>query len=162
MRIKKILEKVFYTLLFIGVLLLSVHYSLKSDFANMKNTSAGKDGGITLRSEYAKESNYYTKFRKDINNENVLSLGNYTVNVNNEMKTTKLIMKVSIDTNEDTIDQIMENQSVVRSDVINSVRNLSASNINQESLSKEIKNNLNKRFKKNDINDVYFEKFLTQ
>ena len=160
MNIRKILISLIFIVLFILVVSILIKFSLESDFAkiNSKNLHGG-DAGYKMKTKYYKELYYSTEFKRDASNENMLSLGNFTVNIHDHKK---LIMKVSIETEKDTIDTIMARQSVIRNDVIDSIINLKVKGINQESASIAIKNNLNKRLEGDVVKNVYFEKFLIQ
>ena len=162
MKIREILNAFVITVLTILTILILIHFSLESDFAkvNQKN-GKGSDAGYKMKTKYYKEFYYSTKFKKNENNENVLSLGYFTVNINNT-KHNKLIIKVSIKTKKEAIDGLIDNQSVIRSDVINSVINIDSSNINPKRVSAEIKKGLNNRLKNETIQEVYFEEFIVQ
>jgi len=162
MHIREVLKNLIFIILSILAILILAHFSLESDFAkvNQKN-GKGSDAGYRMKTKYYKEFYYSTKFKENINNENILSLGYFTVNINNT-KHNKLIIKVSIKTKKEAIDSIMDNQSVIRNDVINSVVNIDSSNINPKRVSAEIKKGLNNRLKNETVEDVYFEEFIVQ
>ena len=156
---RKILKILLYVILSFVLIAILIYLSLDSNFAkaNNKNDRAS-DAGYKMKVKYYKEVYNSTKFKRNVSNENILSLGHFTVNVNNN----KLILKVSIETEEDTIDKIMNTQSVIRNDVIDSVTNLKSLNINQGNISKAIKNALNNRLRRDVIKEVYFEEFIIQ
>lgn len=143
-------------ILVILVLGIIIYGALQSDFAQHYQKS---DAEIyKTKSKYAKRLFYDTSFKRSSINDEILSLGDFTVN----LASRKLITKISIATDEDTIEMFMENQSVIRNDVINSIISLKGRTVNQETISREIKNSLNSRFQEEKIRDVYFEKFLKQ
>ena len=163
MDIRKILKNLIFVVLAILMILTLIHFSLESDFAKVNSKGpATSDAGYKMKTKYYKELYYSTKFKRNANNENILSLGYFTVNINNNAKYNKLMIKVTIETEKDTIDSIMGSQSVIRNDVIDSVINLKSSSINPKNVSTEIKNNLNDRLKGNVVKDVYFEEFIIQ
>ena len=144
-------------ILFILTVALLSYFAMQSDFAQIsKKVDAARS--YKMKTKYAKELVYSTKFRKNSSNDSILSLGDFTIN----LKSRKLIMKVSIESDEDTIDTIMEYQSVIRNDVINSATNTKNSAISQAKLAQNIKEKLNSRLKENAVKEVYFEKFLLQ
>ncbi len=163
MNIKKILKNLFYVLLSILAIIVLVHFSLESDFAKVNSDNKKvSDAGYKIKTKYYKELYYSTKFKRNTNNENILSLGYFTVNINNKAKNNKLMIKVTVEIEEGVIDSIMSNQSVIRNDVIDSVINLKSSSVNPENVSTAIQNNLNKRLRSNVVKDVYFEEFIIQ
>ncbi|WP_345993367.1 flagellar basal body-associated FliL family protein [Sulfurimonas sp. HSL-1716] len=163
MDIKKIFTSLIFVLSVIFIILMVIKVALKSDFANVSNRNGqGSDAGYKMKTKFYKEFYYSTNFKRNPSNDNMLSLGNFTVNINSNREQNKLIMKVSIETKEGVIDDIMDRQSVIRNDVIDSVMNLRSSTINQENVSTAIKENLNKRLKGDVIKNVYFERFIIQ
>ena len=160
MNIRKILARSILIVLFSSAVLILFELALESDFAkvNSKNAQCSA-AGYKMKTKFYEELYYSTEFKRDLNNDNMLSLGNFIVNTNNQRK---LIMKVTIETEEDTIDTIMDRQSVIRNDVIDSILNLKSSCINQDRASREIKKNLNQRLKADVVKNVYFEKFIIQ
>ena len=163
MDIRKILKNLIIVVVSILAILILIHFSLESDFAKVNSQNQKvSDAGYKMKTKYYKELYHPTKFKKDSNNENILSLGSFTININNDTKYNKLMISVSIETEEDTIDSIMGSQAVIRDDVIDSVINLKSSNINPESVSIGIKNNLNNRLKGNVVKNVYLEEFIIQ
>lgn len=163
MDIRKILITLIFIVSFILAGLILMKLALQSEFSKINSkTFHGSDAGYKMKTKYYKELYYSTQFSRNPRNKNIVSLGNFTVNVNNSKNHNKLIMKVAIETEEDSIDDIMSRQSVIRNDVIDSIMNLRYSGINQESLSREIKTNLNKRLNGEVVKNVYFEKFLIQ
>lgn len=163
MDIRKMVKNLFFVVLSILIILILVHFSLESDFAKVNaKKSNGGDAGYKMKTKYYKELYYSTKFKRNTDNENVLSLGYFTVNINNNTKYNKLMIKVSIEIQKNAIDSIMDSQAVIRNDVIDSVINLNSSSINPKNVSTEIQNNLNKRLKGNVVKDVYFEEFIIQ
>ena len=152
-----------FAVLAIFIIMILIHFSLQSDFAKVNvKKNEGVDAGYKMKSKYYKEFYYPTKFKRDTRNENILSLGSFTININNNVKNNKLMIKVSVETEEDVIDSFMGSQSVIRDDVINSVINLSSSKINPANVSTAIQNNLNKRLKGNVVKGVYLEEFIIQ
>ncbi len=130
--------------------------ALQSDFAQHYKKSDADT--YKMKSKAAKKLYYDTSFKQSSENDEILSLGDFTVNLTSR----KLITKISVYTDEDTIEMFMENQSVIRNDVINSIISIKGRAVNQDSISREIKNSLNSRFQQEKIKDVYFEKFLIQ
>ena len=162
MHTREVLKSLIFITLSILAILILVHFSLESDFAKVNQKIAkGSDAGYRMKTKYYKEFYYPTKFKKNADNENILSLGYFTLNINNT-KHKILIIKVSIKTKKEAIGNIMNNQSVIRNDVINSVVNIDPSNINPKRVSAKIKKGLNSRFKNETVEDVYFEEFIVQ
>ena len=161
MDIRTILKTLVFIILTILVIILLVYFSLQSDFAkvNSKQGSGGSDAGYKMKTKYYKELYYSTQCKRDSDNKNLLSLGHFTINLVNDRK---LVIKASIKTDEETIDIIMDNQAVIRNDVINSVVNLKSSNVTPKKISSEIQKYLNNRFKDDTVKDVYLEEFLIQ
>ena len=141
-------------LMAIGIL---IYLAMQSNFAQHYK-KAGDAESYKIKSKYAKELYYSKKFKRSKNSDEILSLGDFTVNIDQS----KLIMKVSVDADEDTIESFMKNQSVVRDDVINSVIKLRGKKVDQDSVSDAIKSSLNSRFRRDKVRDVYFETFLKQ
>lgn len=163
MNLRKILISLMFILSSALLIMILIKLSLESDFAKVNTKELhGSDAGYKMKTKYYKELYYSTGFTRNPNNENMVSLGNFTVNINDNMMHNKLIIKVSIEADEDAIDDIMGRQSVIRNDVIDSILDIKSSGINQERLSIEIKNNLNKRLKGDVVKNVYFEKFIVQ
>ena len=151
-----ILRRISMGILFILMLGIIIYGALQSDFAQHYKKS---DADVyKMKNKAAKRLFYDTSFKRSSENDEILSLGDFTVN----LASRKLITKISIATDEDTIEMFMENQSVIRNDVINSIISLKGRTTNQDTIAREIKNTLNSRFKKENIKDVYFEKFLIQ
>ena len=151
-----ILRRISMGILIILMLGIIIYGALQSDFAQHYKKS---DADIyKMKNKAAKRLFYDTSFKRSSENDEMLSLGDFTVNLRGR----KLITKISVATDEDTIERCMENQSVIRNDVINSIASLKERAVNQETLSREIKNSLNSRFQQEKIRDVYFEKFLIQ
>ena len=153
---KLILKRISMGILFILSIGIIIYGALQSDFAQHYQKS---DAEIyKMKSQYAKKLFYDTSFKRSEKNDEILSLGDFTVNLENH----KLVTKISIATDEDTIDMFIDNQSVIRNDVINSIMSLKGRAVNQESISREVKKSLNSRFERDNVRDVYFEKFLIQ
>ena len=151
-----ILKRISMGILIILMLGIVIYGALQSDFAQHYKKS---DADVyKMKNKAAKRLFYDTSFKRSNENDEILSLGDFTVNLTSR----KLITKISVATDEDTIEMFMENQSVIRNDVINSIISIKGRAVNQDTISKEIKNSLNSRFQQEKIRDVYFEKFLIQ
>ncbi len=163
MNFRKILIGLIFILSFSLIVVILIKLSLESDFAKVSTKSFhGDDSGYKMKTKYYKELYYSTGFKRNLSNENMVSLGHFTVNINDNMRHSKLLIKVSIEADDDAIDEIMKRQSVIRNDVIDSIFDMKSSGINQERLSIEIKKNLNKRLEGDVVKNVYFEKFIVQ
>ncbi|MBU0632973.1 flagellar basal body-associated FliL family protein [bacterium] len=164
MNLRKTLLSLIFILSFILVALILVKFALESDFAKLNSKNFhGNDSGYKMKTKYYKELYYATGFKRSTKNNNIVSLGYFNININDNMRHNKLIIEVAIETGEDTIDTIMDRQSVIRNDVIDSVLNIKSSGgITQENVSREIKKKLNKRLNANVVKNVYFEKFIVQ
>lgn len=163
MNLRKILISLMFILSFALLVMILIKLSLESDFAKVSTKKLhGSDAGYKMKTKYYEELYYSTGFKRNPSNENMVSLGNFTVNVNDNLIHNKLLIKVSIEADEDVIDDIMDRQSVIRNDVIDSIMNLKPAGITQERLSIEIKKNLNNRLKGDVVKNVYFEKFIVQ
>jgi|GEM_PF-5504412 len=160
MDIKKILLTLIYVVLALILITVLVYLSLQSNFAKVKSIEDSK--GYERKANFYKELYHSKNFKRDESNDNLLSLGEFTVNINKDINYNKLLMKVSIETQEDTIDLIMDSQSVIRNDVIDSIMNLGSAAVTPVNVSKEIKNTLNQRLKKDAIKEVYLEEFIIQ
>ena len=151
-----ILKRISIGILAVLGLGLIIYGALQSDFAQHYKKSDAD--AYKMKSRAAKKLFYDTSFKQSSENDEILSLGDFTVNLAGR----KLITKISIATDEDTIEMFMENQSVIRNDVINSIISVKGRTANQDTISEEIQNSLNSRFEQDKIRDVYFEKFLIQ
>lgn len=163
MNLRKILISLMFILSFALLVIVLIKLSLESDFAKVSTKKLhGDDSGYKMKTKYYKEFYYSTGFKRNPSNENMVSLGHFTVNINDNMRHSKLLVKVSIEAEDDAIDEIMKRQSVIRNDVIDSILDIKSSGVDQERLSIEIKKNLNKRLKGDVVKNVYFEKFIVQ
>lgn len=158
---RDILKTIIVIILALLMVLALVYYALQSDFAKLNQRSGGSADGYKMKTKFYKEYYYSTKFKTDINNKNVVSLGHFAINIKGT-DNSKLIIKVVIKTKDGSVDSIMGNQSVIRNDVIDSVANIRASSINPQRVSEEIKKGLNYRFRGRAIEDVYFDEFIVQ
>lgn len=158
---KRIKEVVFIVLAILVVLIL-IKFSLESDFAKLNDVDIeGSDAGNQMKAQYYKELHHSSKFKKSAKNDNILSLGYFTVNIDS-VKNNKLMTKVTVEMQEDVIDMVMSNQAVIRDDVINSISNLESSDVNPTNISRYIKNSLNTRMQKDVVKGVYLEEFVIQ
>lgn len=162
MNLREILKTIIYLVFALLVIFILIYFAFQSEFASISSKNSGSDdSGYKMKTKYYKEFYYPTKFKKDKNNENILSLGRFAINMR-DSKHSKLIIKVTVKTQKKEIDEMMNNQAVIRDDVINSLRNLRLSDTNQNYISTKIKNTLNNRFKNDKIEEVYIEEFLVQ
>jgi len=150
----KILKTILILLLSALAMVIVGYFAMQSDFAKHTKSS---DGDIyKMKNRVAKERFYSTKLEINKNNNEIVSLGDFTVNLNDR----KLIMKISVSTDRDTIDDFLNNQSVIRDDVINTIMRLNGKKISQPRISQAIKDTLNSRYRSENVKDVYFEKFI--
>ncbi len=156
------LKKIAYSVLGVIVASFLIYKSLNSDFAKAHESFVPEDTEAKRKSNKVKSKNsnerfYTTKFKKNEANTNIISLGDFTINIDDDKK---LIMKVSVEANEDMIDEIANYQAVIRNDVVQSVN--SASNFEQGYLSRKIIQDINRRFEKGRVDRLYFENFIIQ
>ena len=162
MHMKKILKTLLIVILAVLFTVLLIYLSLQSDFAKVNSKkSGGSADAYKVKTKYSKDFHYPTKFQRSSDNDDIVSLGYFNLNVNNGTQRT-LMMKVSVETEEGAIEKIMNTQSVIRNDVIDSVMHLKSSKVNPSNVANAIQDQLNKRLKKETIKEVYFEEFIIQ
>ena len=144
---------------------LAIYFSLTSPFAKAHENYVPIDYSDVrnahksqkTKSKNANEKFYTKNLKQDKYNESVLSLGDFTINIEDNKK---LIMKVSVKSDSKSIEAMLNHQAVVRNIVIKSVTN--SRRFDQHTLSKKIISDINRALPHESIEEIYFEKFLVQ